>query len=240
MSRATQRLVLVAMADLAEQEPIFKRSVRTLMERTHLAHGTVVAVLTALAEQGVIVAAARSGGRWSTTWRLVTDRQPSNSRTVQPSNPRTVDHAATVQPPDGNRPTSGRQPSNLRTRIPPFPAKSSRPTERGADNVESARPTKARKRAPSRTTLPDGFALDDDLTAYATNRGVVDPDLEFERFRNHHAAKGSAFADWRAAWRTWVGRAIEYRANGNRSGKAPKGRIDVLADTYARLKEAGR
>jgi hypothetical protein len=29
-------------------------------------------------------------------------------------------------------------------------------------------------------------------------------------FIDHHEAKGSVMASWQAAWRTWVGKAIEY------------------------------
>lgn len=55
------------------------------------------------------------------------------------------------------------------------------------------------------TALPDGFALDDSLRAYAEAKCPgVDADAEFERFCDHHRSKGSQFKDWRAAWRTWA------------------------------------
>lgn len=31
-----------------------------------------------------------------------------------------------------------------------------------------------------------------------------------DQFRDHHVARGSIFADWAAAWRTWFRRAVEY------------------------------
>jgi hypothetical protein len=94
-----------------------------------------------------------------------------------------------------------------------------------ADSPTPARATKARKRAP----IPTDFALDADLIAFARERGV-DPDAEFERFVNHHTAVGSLFVDWRAAWRTWVSRAVGFKKN----GRAPKGRMDALARAYAK------
>lgn len=32
----------------------------------------------------------------------------------------------------------------------------------------------------------------------------------FERFENHHRAKGSTFVDWRRAWWTWASRERDY------------------------------
>ena len=38
----------------------------------------------------------------------------------------------------------------------------------------------------------------------------LDADAEIAKFRDHHAAKGSLMADWDAAWRTWVGNAVQF------------------------------
>jgi hypothetical protein len=76
---------------------------------------------------------------------------------------------------------------------------------------------KSRKR-PSRP-MPDIFPASDAMRAYAEKRGYkfeIPPcfafnkarpgpaQAMFEAFKNHHGAKGSQFADWDAAWRTWV------------------------------------
>lgn len=60
----------------------------------------------------------------------------------------------------------------------------------------------ARKRA---TTAPSDFAITDRLRAWARDK-VIPGDLaeHTERFLNYHRAKGSAFKDWDAAWRTWM------------------------------------
>lgn len=41
---------------------------------------------------------------------------------------------------------------------------------------------------------------------------------EAQRFRDHHLAKGTSAADWRACWRTWMSRAVDFKPNshGNR------------------------
>lgn len=76
---------------------------------------------------------------------------------------------------------------------------------------------KSRKK-PARP-MPDIFPMSEAMRAYAEKRGYryeIPPSFTnfkarpgpaqemFEAFKNHHAAKGSIFADWEAAWRTWV------------------------------------
>ena len=55
-----------------------------------------------------------------------------------------------------------------------------------------------------------GLLLDDDMREYAALHSV-EPEVEFESFRDHHLAKGNKFADWRAAWRNWVRNAERYK-----------------------------
>jgi hypothetical protein len=66
----------------------------------------------------------------------------------------------------------------------------------------------ARTRAMQRS-WPD-LTLSDEWREYGLLHGVV-PDTEFESFRDHHLAKGSTFADWTAAWRTWCRNAEKYK-----------------------------
>jgi hypothetical protein len=76
---------------------------------------------------------------------------------------------------------------------------------------------KSRKK-PARP-MPDIFPASEAMRAYAEKRGYkfeIPPcfafnktrpgpaQTMFEAFKNHHGAKGSQFADWDAAWRTWV------------------------------------
>ncbi len=79
----------------------------------------------------------------------------------------------------------------------------------GSDRIGSEAVAKATpKRA---TAAPSAFLLDDDLRRWATeNAPSVDLDRETARWLDHHRAKGSTFKDWRAAWRTWMSRAVDY------------------------------
>jgi hypothetical protein len=50
---------------------------------------------------------------------------------------------------------------------------------------------------------PDDFTLNPELRLCATNRGITNPDEEWEAFKDYHEAHGSRFVSWNAAWRTW-------------------------------------
>lgn len=73
-------------------------------------------------------------------------------------------------------------------------------------------------------------------TAKALAAGL-DCAAEAERFRDYHAAKGSTFADWDAAFRTWLGNA--QRFTGSRYGASGNsGRNNPTETALASLREA--
>jgi hypothetical protein len=68
-----------------------------------------------------------------------------------------------------------------------------------------------RKRAKQpEVTFPANFAPGQWHRDYAAANGL-DLDREFDRFRDRHEAKGTTFADWSAALRTWLKNAVEWR-----------------------------
>jgi helix-turn-helix protein len=81
-----------------------------------------------------------------------------------------------------------------------------------------------RRRAPISTSrpMPDDFRLDEAMIAYAAQRQFTSAQIGwmFEKFANHHQAKGSMFADWRAAWRTWVCNQTKYDERRDRKANA--------------------
>lgn len=101
----------------------------------------------------------------------------------------------------------------------------------------SPRRTSEKKQA---TTWPADFDLDGDLHRYAEDAGIDFHGIPalWERFKNHHQAKGSTFKDWRAAWRTWVGNEIKFsrerrqhgsgRPLGNGNYDTPSGRAPLV------------
>ncbi len=79
------------------------------------------------------------------------------------------------------------------------------------------------------TELPEDFRLDEEMCLFATQR-LENPDVEamFEEFRAHHSAKGTESKSWPASWRTWVLNAA------NKGFRYPrKNNSQILADGTA-------
>jgi len=65
---------------------------------------------------------------------------------------------------------------------------------------------------PSRAcSLPAGFEVTEAMKSWAREKAAgIDIPAETEKFKNYHLSKGSTFKDWNAAWRTWMGKAVDY------------------------------
>jgi hypothetical protein len=72
-----------------------------------------------------------------------------------------------------------------------------------------AKPKRAEKR---KTPWPEGFALNDEMRAFAAERGWGQSrqDTEFEKFHQHALQSDRSLKDWVAGWRTWVLNGIGY------------------------------
>lgn len=103
------------------------------------------------------------------------------------------------------------------------------PSEAIPPSTTEASPSRKtrKKQAREETTWPDGFELDGDLHRYAEEAGIPFQEIPrvWERFKNHHQARGSRFKDWRAAWRTWALNEVKFsrerRGNGGRAAYDP-------------------
>lgn len=71
-----------------------------------------------------------------------------------------------------------------------------------------------RERRKVATAAPDAFEVTEPMWAWAQEQGVPNARVEPEtaKFLDHHRAKGSAFKDWDAAWRTWIRKSVEFAA----------------------------
>ena len=69
----------------------------------------------------------------------------------------------------------------------------------------------------SKTLLPDGFAITQDMRIWARAKVPgFDIDAEHENFCDYWRAHGKKMADWVATWRCWMRRAPEFaRGRGN-------------------------
>lgn len=76
--------------------------------------------------------------------------------------------------------------------------------------------TKPKLKAKSR--LKSDFKPPECWLDYALEKGFTQLDAKemWQKFRDHHLAKASAFADWDAAWRTWVRNELEFMARRNK------------------------
>lgn len=75
------------------------------------------------------------------------------------------------------------------------------------------------------TPTPSEFSVTPELARWAqANVPQIDVVIETENFLDHHRAKGSAFKDWPAAWRTWMRNSVRFapratQSSMNRGGK---------------------
>ncbi len=86
------------------------------------------------------------------------------------------------------------------------------------------------KRERPRSRCPGDFAPSDAGVELARRQGL-DVQAEVRKFTDHHTATGSLMADWQAAWRTWVGKAVEFGRG--RRDSAPRPSADREAQDMA-------
>lgn len=138
-------------------------------------------LLTELIEAGMLVRYDANGGEYAYI-PAFTKHQVINNREAE----------STLPPPDSSDASVTRE-SGV----------SAEGRKEGREGKEGAR-----KRA---VALPGSLKLTDSMREHCRTKAPnVDPDEQFERFCDHHRAKGSKFRDWEAAWRTWVGKAADW------------------------------
>jgi hypothetical protein len=112
------------------------------------------------------------------------------------------------------------------------------PLESKVTGMESARePERERRRGKGlEVGWPAGFALDEQMRRFAVALGI-EPEAEFEDWRDDCAAHDRRYADWRAAWRGRCRNALRFgRRGGMRTRASPaEGAMEVA---LRRLREA--
>lgn len=71
---------------------------------------------------------------------------------------------------------------------------------KGKEGKEDASGDATRKRAPSKSALPNGFSVSDRVKEWAAEKGHDRLDQHLESFRAKATAKGYTYADWDAAF----------------------------------------
>ena len=97
---------------------------------------------------------------------------------------------------------------------------------RGASPPESPEPKKSSGRVRGiarKTQIPPNWAPGITAYAFASKSGLSREEInhEADQFRNSAAASGRTYADWDAAFRTWLGNTVKWRAE--RAARSPAG-----------------
>ena len=94
-------------------------------------------------------------------------------------------------------------------------------TRTSAARPGPSRPTTSGTRKRAAQPVPDIFPITELMAAWGRANAplITDPTAETAKFLDHHRARGSAFKDWAAAWRTWMANAQTYTAE--RAGRGP-------------------
>ena len=191
-------LLLLALADVADDNGRCWPSVAHLADKTKLSRATVQRRLKALREAGKIVTRGQRGT--SNVYGIVLD-MPQDEAPNLPQSDAPLPHSA------GGL--------NL---IPASPSEAggASPSEAGGASPGEALPvidTSVTRHSPRKraTTMPDDFTVTPEMRAWAAEKAPgVDLDWQTEQFRDHHEGKGSQFVDWRKAWQTWIRNAAKW------------------------------
>jgi DNA-binding transcriptional ArsR family regulator len=98
------------------------------------------------------------------------------------------------------------------------PEQSRADTEQSRESVDASHSTPApevingKPKLQTKRRLREDFVPPDEWKDYAIKLGIPESECGavWKKFKDHHLAKASAFADWGAAWRTWVRNEIEF------------------------------
>lgn len=192
----TERLVMLALADHADDDGRCYPSIARLCQRTGLSERAVQTNIRKLVDQGYI-RIVLGGGKGNSNLYFISANPAADAprRKCTPA-------ADAPQTPQEMRPNPAADaPEPSRTTIepsedPPLPPQT--------EDVPSKR-----RRA---CALPADWVPSERNIADAHSRNFTDQEIrhEAERFRDYHLAKGTTFKDWDAGWRTWLGNARKF------------------------------
>lgn len=208
----TERLIMLALADHADDSGRCYPSISRLASRTGLSERALRTNIRSLEAQGylrILIGAGQGGSNVyfvSATPAADAPRQgmPPGSRCPTPRHLVPVTPAADAPKPSG---------TIIEPSIEEADASSGNAPEREIDDP----PPKRSKRGVS---LPPDWAPSDRNLTDARSRNFTEDEIHEQAaaFRDYHLARGTTFKDWDAAWRTWLGNARRFA----RPSQAPR------------------
>ena len=197
----TERLVMLALADHADDAGRCYPSNSRLKARTGLSERSVRGTIRALECAGFLSVALGQGQGGANVYIVRPDGAGGAPRQEVP--------------PGTSRPTPRQEV--------PLGGAAGAPKPSGTiiePSIETASKSRRRPEVP----IPDGWVPNDRNISDAKDRQFSEQEIhhEADRFRDHHIARGTRFRDWDAAWRTWLGNARRF-ARGGVAGKASPG-----------------
>ena len=153
------------------------------------------------------------------------DEQPS--KLPEPPQDIKMHRASTVQAPEMHRTCTPASTSTSTYDL--------RHTASGLIASQSMSAAKGRRRSSQKTGVPPEFDISDSLKEWASkNCPNLDLKEETEGFMDYHRAKGNSFADWDAAWRTWMKNAVKFARQ--RAGQGGSGlKSDIRHQKHVNL-----
>jgi len=108
-----------------------------------------------------------------------------------------------------------------------------------ANEIEKAQPEGEYRHRGKRPEVkwPAGFALDEEMGQFARRLGI-DPETEFEAWRDDCAAHDRRYADWRAAWRGRCRNALRFGTGGTAARARASPGQSAMDVALRRLREA--
>lgn len=229
VDKSADRLVLLALASKADDNGrnCFP-SVESICGLTVLNRKTVFAVISRLADRGLITVRKRVSTN-SNEYLLHVDRwtengSAENGTTQKGDNPKTVqrssqkrddgstENGTTVVPKTGHYSINTQSDTQSITQSESLPAQAPWETDLLTNDGKKVEKPKA-TRAKPKTSCP--FSPDDPIPPeyleYAqAKHPSINAQTEFTKFVNFHISKDNKFSNWLAAWRTWTTKAEEF------------------------------
>ena len=228
VDKSADRLVLLALASKADNGRNCFPSVESICGLTVLNRKTVFAVISRLADRGLITVRKRVSTN-SNEYLLHVDRwtengSAENGTTQKGDNPKTVqrssqkrddgstENGTTVVPKTGHYSINTQSDTQSITQSESLPAQAPWETDHLTNDGKKVEKPKA-TRAKPKTSCP--FSPDDPIPPeyleYAqAKHPSINAQTEFTKFVNFHLSKDNRFSNWLAAWRTWATKAEEF------------------------------